>query len=83
MMLLYAYFQLPAALLSYSLVALTTLVLYVLACDPLPPQRAKLREWLATLWPAPSGPAPEQVLVRPDPGARGRRAGSPRTRVLG
>jgi hypothetical protein len=32
-------------LLTYFLVLLTTVVLYLLACDPLPPCRAKLREW--------------------------------------
>ena len=34
------------ALLSYSLIVLTTAVLYVLACDPLPPCAGKVREWL-------------------------------------
>lgn len=33
-------------LLSYSLIVLTTVVLYVLACDPLPPCAGKVREWL-------------------------------------
>lgn len=32
--------------LSYSLIVLTTVVLYLLACDPLPPCVGKLREWL-------------------------------------
>jgi len=34
------------ALLSYSLIVLTTVVLYVLACDPLPPCAGKVRAWL-------------------------------------
>jgi hypothetical protein len=34
------------ALLSYSLIVLTTVLLYVLACDPLPPCTGKVREWL-------------------------------------
>jgi len=34
------------ALLSYSLIVLTTVVLYLLACDPLPPCAGKVREWL-------------------------------------
>lgn len=34
------------AILSYSLIVLTTVVLYVLACDPLPPCAGKVREWL-------------------------------------
>jgi hypothetical protein len=32
-------------LLSYSLIVLTTVVLYLLACDPLPPCKATLWEW--------------------------------------
>jgi hypothetical protein len=32
-------------LLTYSLILLTTVVLYLLACDPLPPAGGKLREW--------------------------------------
>jgi hypothetical protein len=34
------------ALMSYSLVVLTTVVLYVLACDPLPPCAGRVSEWL-------------------------------------
>ncbi len=33
-------------LLSYSLIGLTTIVLYLLACDPLPPCAGRLAEWL-------------------------------------
>jgi hypothetical protein len=33
-------------LLTYSLIVLTTVVLYLLACDPLPPCAGKLRQWL-------------------------------------
>ena len=33
-------------LLTYSLIVLTTMVLYLLACDPLPPAPGKIREWL-------------------------------------
>ena len=33
-------------LLSYSLIVLTTLVLYLLACDPLPPSAGRMRAWL-------------------------------------
>jgi hypothetical protein len=36
----------PIVLLTYSLILLITVVLYVLACDPLPPCPGKLREWL-------------------------------------
>jgi hypothetical protein len=34
------------ALLSYSLVVLTTVILYLLACDPLPPCAGTVRQWL-------------------------------------
>jgi hypothetical protein len=34
------------ALLSYALIALTTVVLYLLACDPLPPCPGTVREWI-------------------------------------
>jgi len=37
MLLAYKYLRVPMALLAYSLVVLTTVVLYLLACDPLPP----------------------------------------------
>jgi hypothetical protein len=38
-------------LLTYSLVPLTTLLLYVLSCDPLPPCPGKVKEWLLKLRP--------------------------------
>lgn len=43
-----AYFsgRLPIALLSYLLIVLTTALLYLLACDPLPPCTGKVREWV-------------------------------------
>jgi hypothetical protein len=43
---IYMNLRVPMALLTYSLIVLTTVVLYVLACDPLPPCAAKLTEWL-------------------------------------
>jgi hypothetical protein len=39
-------FRVHVAVLSYCLIVLTTVVLYVLACDPLPPCTGKVREWL-------------------------------------
>jgi hypothetical protein len=45
------------AVLSYSLIVLTTVVLYVLACDPLPPCAGKVREWLR-------GSAPSRIPAR-------------------
>jgi hypothetical protein len=41
-----------SALLSCSLTVLTTVALYLLACDPLPPCAGRIREWLRTLIPA-------------------------------
>ena len=59
---LYLNFRVTIALLPYSLVVLTTVVLYLLACDPLPPCAAKLKAW----WQRPAmanGPerAPSQI----------------------
>lgn len=42
----YINLRLHILLLSYSLIVLTTVVLYLLACDPLPPCVGKLTEWL-------------------------------------
>jgi hypothetical protein len=42
----YINLRLPVVLLSYSLIVLTTVVLYLLACDPLPPCPGKVRQWL-------------------------------------
>ena len=44
--LIYTTFRSPLAILSYSLIALTTIVLYLLACDPLPPCPGRVQEWL-------------------------------------
>ena len=41
----YAHLHVHAVLLPYVLVVLTTVVLYLLACDPLPPCTGKLPEW--------------------------------------
>lgn len=42
--LVYLELHLTVALLTYSLIVLTTVVLYLLACDPLPPAAVKVRE---------------------------------------
>jgi len=42
----YLTLHLQLVLLGYCLVVLTTVVLYLLACDPLPPCRGKVREYL-------------------------------------
>src|SRR5262245_2288980 len=45
------HFHPQLVVLSYSLIVLTTVVLYVLACDPLPPCTGKVTEWLRGLMP--------------------------------
>lgn len=45
----YVRFHLAIALLTGSLIALTTVLLYVLACDPLPPCPGKVRAWVGAL----------------------------------
>jgi hypothetical protein len=42
----YVTLHLRLALLTYALILLTTAVLYLLACDPLPPCLGSIREWL-------------------------------------
>jgi hypothetical protein len=42
----YMHLRVPMAPLTYSLIVLTTVVLYVLACDPLPPCAGRLPAWL-------------------------------------
>ena len=56
--LVYIDLKVPALLLTYSLILLTTAVLYLLACDPLPPCPGKLREWVRGA--APSRLAPSE-----------------------
>jgi hypothetical protein len=46
---LYLSAHLLIALLSYLLIVLITLVLYLLACDPLPPCAGRITEWLRAL----------------------------------
>jgi hypothetical protein len=55
------HFHLQLVGLSYSLIVLTTVVLYVLACDPLPPCAGKVREWLRGLLPSRFAPSPSDV----------------------
>jgi hypothetical protein len=42
----YINLRVHVVLLSYTLIVLTTVVLYLLACDPLPPCTGKLRAWV-------------------------------------
>lgn len=48
----YVRLRLPVFLLTYSLIVLTTVALYLLACDPLPPCAGKLRVWLRAAAPS-------------------------------
>jgi hypothetical protein len=41
--------RIQLVLLTYSLIVLTTVVLYLLACDPLPPCAGKVRAWLQSM----------------------------------
>jgi hypothetical protein len=49
---LYFNLRLHLAVLSYLLVVIITAVLYLLACDPLPPCPGRIREWLRASIPA-------------------------------
>ncbi len=48
----YLTLRMRAVLLSYCLIVLTTIVLYLLACDPLPPCAGKLKAWVRGLAPS-------------------------------
>jgi hypothetical protein len=48
----YINLHLPLILLSYLLIVLTTIVLYLVACDPLPPCVGKIKVWLRGLAPS-------------------------------
>jgi hypothetical protein len=52
----YVNLHLKAVLLTYSLIVLTTLLLYVLACDPLPPAAVRLKEWFPQTAAEPASP---------------------------
>ena len=49
--LVYFSLHLPFVLLGYSLILLTAILLYVLACDPLPPCPGRVTEWVRRLVP--------------------------------
>jgi hypothetical protein len=54
----------PFVVLTGALIILTTLVLYLLACDPLPPCASKVREWLRGAAPAQSATALDSTPSR-------------------
>ena len=49
---IYITLHIAVVLLSYSLIVLTTVVLYLLACDPLPPCAGKVWEWFRGMAPS-------------------------------
>jgi hypothetical protein len=51
-------------LFSCSLIVLTTVVLYLLACDPLPPCAGRIKEWLGSLAVGPARAAREPLRFR-------------------
>jgi hypothetical protein len=76
----YLNLHLHIALLTYSLIVLTTVVLYLLACDPLPPSAGRVMDWLrarrragamASSRNIPAGPF-RSDSHRPRPGVRRR-----------
>lgn len=60
----YLTLRLRFVLLMEALVVLTTAVLYLLACDPLPPCAGKVRDWLRGMAPARNASVP--TPARPD-----------------
>jgi hypothetical protein len=52
LLLAYTALHLRIAALTYSLIVLTTVVLYLLACDPLPPCQGGVGAWLRALFPS-------------------------------
>jgi hypothetical protein len=60
----YITLHLRFVVLTEALIVLTTVVLYVLACDPLPPCTSKAREWLRGMAPARSANAPASRRVK-------------------
>jgi hypothetical protein len=61
----YANLHLVFFLLCYSLIVLTTVVLYLLACDPLPPCRSLLKHWILQAYGSRSSArAPARMLAR-------------------
>ncbi len=57
--------RLLVVLLSYFLIVLTTVALYLLACDPLPPCRGTVRDWLNAMAAARGLAEPPRSLHEP------------------
>ncbi len=62
MLIVYLNLRVRMAPLTFFLIVLTTVVLYLLACDPLPPCAGKVFEWLRK-------PAPSRLAASESPGA--------------
>jgi hypothetical protein len=63
MVVVYFALRVHVVLLSYLLVLLTTVVLYLLACDPLPPCAGKLPKWVRQMSPWRTRRAPDEDSV--------------------
>jgi hypothetical protein len=61
----YANQQQTVVVLGYSLILLTTIALYLLACDPLPPCRGLVRGWLGAMAAARGRAEPQRSLRGP------------------
>ena len=61
---MYVSLRLHVVLLSYVLIVLTTVVLYLLACDPMPPCAGTLRHWVRRWVPARASTATDAVGQR-------------------
>ena len=61
--LVYVNLRVHLVVVTYALIILTTIVLYLLACDPLPPCRGRIREWLEGRQPVRAGPEPGRIAV--------------------
>jgi hypothetical protein len=64
-LIVYVVLHLWVAVLSYSLILLTTVLLYVVACDPLPPCEGRVRAWLRALRQGRSATGREAVVPAP------------------
>ena len=61
----YANQQQTVLVLGYSLILLTTIALYLLACDPLPPCRSAVRDWFTAMAGARGRAEPQRSLHEP------------------
>jgi hypothetical protein len=62
--LVYVTLNQPVILLGYSLIVLTTVLLYVLACDPLPPCAGTVVEWVRGVRPRSAEEKREPSMIR-------------------